>query len=1026
MSDGLNIASQAIAFGSGIAGVMAVVVDIASHRDKPFYFRRITGWATAFLGLLAGVGVTLAFSSRDIAVRTPVGVLLVISAVAGAVLAAYGVWRALTVQVDPAIKRLQEISRAMVRHVEDLQRADGNSTADHVPFAVHASHSRRWSRSRLLPEWALQSKKKIVLVAASPGAGKSMALREATRTIAIAATRSRRKHPKAAYIDLRAVAEASGAVTAHTIREHLRDVVRRWDPELVEELNEQLRGEHDMGSWVFFFDSLDTAVALGRTPGGPVSAGDNWAEIERFVNLSGFSAIVASRTRPAQVRPTASLVLNATESRWIRAFVTGRNLPVMTATQLLAWIERRALPAAPLLLDLLVEHAKCEGAPQVGQDPFDVLDVALRTRINACLIPGSDVGDVLATAERLAFRRAGCAAIEQAGDGAALEVLKEARIVRRAVGDAWEFKSHFLLTHFAIRSLLHGHVPTNTRDLLVLPLWRVPVVAVLRRGSERLVGDLFATAGQLVGEEVDRTAAVVPDVAPYLVTQSRGRLEPVSSTFRWPKTALTALRTLSEAVGDGPRTVPDSVFVPTARMVVSAFVPHSTLTDRKNALTVLPAASPEVSAWAVERAVTSRSFYLGQAAAEQVAGLSGLYGKLAIWPRFLLAGFAFTRPALIADILSGRRGTPVGKRSLGAVVLDLIRVLQIVAFVVALRSAVHILIELSDRQRPDEIGEWLFWSFVGFGFLASTRAPLRREARVVGALTGVLVAMVIGLATVSGVLLVLPGAVDMLTGNWSTRTERLVTACLQTQAFLVACHVVTTRKPMDLRGWLLPHLPLISLGIDPLRRLNYADELRKLGRSALTFAALGAGLWALAAANLPGVEGDAEAQARGGIFISVVIVARVSQLARDYWRLYRDRRDLRKEDARQVESGELLRRFLNARTQQGTQRLLKVLEDAPGRMLVQAEDALSDLALALDHVGRFVQPDSKKPFREAVWRDGIGPDFAHVGFHTWILEYDRKHPGRLFWMSKKAQDSIARSRESIERAKDKASTDLLV
>lgn len=85
--------------------------------------------------------------------------------------------------------------------------------------------------------------------------------------------------------------------------------------------------------------------------------------------------------------------------------------------------------------------------------------------------------------------------------------------------------------------------------------------------------------------------------------------------------------------------------------------------------------------------------------------------------------------------------------------------------------------------------------------------------------------------------------------------------------------------------------------------------------------------------------------------------------------------------------------------------MLRRLRQAPAEALLQSAPVLGDLNRAVEHVGRFV-PETTKPIPPAVW--AVGEAYATPGFLDWLVGFDLRRPGRLYWLASAHRDELSR------------------
>jgi hypothetical protein len=161
-------------------------------------------------------------------------------------------------------------------------------------------------------------------------------------------------------------------------------------------------------------------------------------------------------------------------------------------------------------------------------------------------------------------------------------------------------------------------------------------------------------------------------------------------------------------------------------------------------------------------------------------------------------------------------------------------------------------------------------------------------------------------------------------------------------------------------------------------------------------------------ADLPRVGGVAEEDLREKILGGTVVGLLGMSLIWGYARNKVDSLRVGSKIAGGIGDEELLALLMNQRNEKVTDDVFKVMSSLPPVTMVAARTALRDLYLALTHVERVVQPDSKKPIQKAIW-SAEEPSFHLPGFREWIIEYDERHPGRLIKLAGKSRERLGKA-----------------
>lgn len=239
-----------------------------------------------------------------------------------------------------------------------------------VPRRLH-----RWRndlrREKSLSKALQRSGERLIVLQGEPGSGKSVAMRNAARALAVRAMRRPRLDSRIPlYVNLKQLRPVDGRLDAETVRSFVLDQLNRVNSRDVEQFlaDEFTPGMRD-GTWLFLFDSFDeipevlTATELDATVG---RYADALYDFLHGMNVS--PGVIASREfkGPRRFGWPRFTVQRLTE-RQKRELIRKADLTPETEGQVYAALAGAdpmvtRLSGNPMLLGLLCEHVRATGA----------------------------------------------------------------------------------------------------------------------------------------------------------------------------------------------------------------------------------------------------------------------------------------------------------------------------------------------------------------------------------------------------------------------------------------------------------------------------------------------------------------------------------------------------------------------------------------------------------------------------------------------------------------------------------------
>jgi hypothetical protein len=1004
---------EVVSLFSGVAGVLSfvvsLIVDVVSQHDRSPRSRKITGWLATALGLATAGMLAAAVIDSEMDIWWSTNAWPTVGVCASLVLTVAGAWRALTLAGDRPDAPVRRILNALT------ERADGQARPpEYQPLpAVEKNPRRKLLRTRTLVTWSLKLRGGLVAVESPAGTGKSVEFQEVTRLLAERARRSRRVKLMPVYIDVCEILSAGLPLSTDGLREHIKTTVRARDEYLVEELDLHLRGAREHVGWVFFLDSFDQVDRAAQD--------DALRALADLVRPKNFRAIIAAQSPVESSRVRRRLELDFSSFRWRRAFLNSFDLTPEVRDWLLRWADRVGDlgrdQIGPYLFRLLAEHFEQVSAVPTGDTFYDVVDSVIEWRSARKERPS----DAIFFAEELAYAR--LARLPRPTDEDLICSLVDAGLLVARNGHPVDFPDASLLTHFAIRRLLRVPDEPAAKVLLIEDAWRLPVLGLLERCPPPQHTELLVAATTLLEQEGNRYKGVVRDIEPHLLGPAGLRPEARSATFDWPPVARRLLLKLAEGLRTRRDVLPPALSYIAGRFVVSAFVPYVLPHERADAVRTLSLCSQGVAKWALEGSLkTPHLPHPRKVAAEQLTWLPDMFDRLGIVPRIIALATALSDPRLLARILrDGAYPDGAEPRTFSDAAVGIVRVLQVFAAYVAVTAPILFTIEAIGQSDPSEAR--LCWALVAVCFLLSTLTQGHVLHPAVAITSGSALALGALLGAVAGVLNIGPALFLMLTGNADDGFADAFSALIALWPVAMSHRIIDDRKRPTLPEWILPHLKLLLSVPTRIPRQVYRESVTRNVRTLISGAVVAGGLIGLANADLPRIEGVAQEDLRHRLFVGMVVGLIAVNLIWGYLRGLVRYQKTRTTLATGPDSGTFLRLLSDRRNQKETERFFKAAESVKPGSLGPAYNALRDLFLALTHVNRCVQPDSKKAIKKAIWYTGE-PEFVTPRFKEWIIEYDERYPGRLIWLAKRVRGRLSKAAELNKPSLTEAGSDL--
>ncbi|WFE49978.1 hypothetical protein [Micromonospora sp. WMMD1155] len=486
--------------------------------------------------------------------------------------------------VDSQLRRLDEREEWRDHRFARLEAEVETEGARHLLLPRWLHHRRDGLRREKSLSSALQrSSERLIVLQGEPGSGKSVAMRNAARVLAVRAMRRPRLDSRIPlYVNLKQLRPVDGRLDAETVRSFVLDQLNRANSRDVEQfLDDEFTSGMRDGTWLFLFDSFDeipevlTATELDATVG---RYADALYDFLHGMNVS--PGVIASREFKGPRRfGWPRFTVQRLTDRQKRELIRKADLAPDAEGQVYAALAGAdpmvtRLSGNPMLLGLLCEHVRTTGSfPNSSHAIFETFVKSRlerdRERIDKRF--SVDPDELRQVAEEIAFRltaefgvglspsRAqvarllhgglvGGRPIDPARLNRLLDALEYVKLAQAPEGGNSGDEVPFTFAHrrfqeyFATCVVIREPERVPTEALLLDGRWRETAVALLQTQDGDAVNALIASAGRILARGAETLAAPA---------------EP--SAFQWPPNSLHLLDLLDTGLAARPEDVPASI-----------------------------------------------------------------------------------------------------------------------------------------------------------------------------------------------------------------------------------------------------------------------------------------------------------------------------------------------------------------------------------------------------------------------------------------------------------------------------------
>lgn len=510
-------------------------------------------------------------------------------------------------------------------HIESqLRRLDEKEEwRDHRFARLEAEVEMEGEQHRLLPRWlyrrraslrrekslsrALQrSDERLIILQGEPGAGKSVALRNAARAMAVRVMRRPTLDGRIPlYVNLKELRPVAGQLDSETVRSYVLGQLNRANSRDVEQfLADEFTTGMREGTWLFLFDSFDEIPEVLTATESDETVGRYADVLYDFLHgMNASPGVVASREfkGPRRFGWPRFTVQRLTE-RQKRELIRKADLDEDAEAEVFAALASAdpmvtQLSGNPMLLGLLCEHVRTVGSfPTSSHTVFEtyVHSRLERDQDRVRRRYSVEPGELREVAEEIAFwltaesglglspsraeiarlvvgMEAGGRPIDATRLGRCLDALEYIKLAQAPEGSGSDDQRPFTFAHrrfqeyFATCVVIREPHRVSVNWLLLDGRWRETAVALLQTQQGEAVSALVREAGRILAQGV----AAVEAVSDAAGRSSRAADE--QPEFAWPPGSLHLLDLLDAGLGGRPEDVPDDLRVTVSRLLRAAW-----------------------------------------------------------------------------------------------------------------------------------------------------------------------------------------------------------------------------------------------------------------------------------------------------------------------------------------------------------------------------------------------------------------------------------------------------------------------
>lgn len=866
---------------------------------------------------------------------------------------------------------------------------------------LFAHWSRQYGSYRRILKWPAAP---LTVVVGKRGNGKTFNTRLMVTELAERVERRRRPRLVPVWVDA-SKTETVEEITIDLVAQHVSAAAAPGNSEDAEFFAGCMRPGHRRIRWLIMIDSADDLPFGSEHEDREAALLAYLDRAREFARSRRHVRVVAIMYEAPRDLPTDIPVFEtaAMEPHQIRQFVDPSSQPELVDR---LRFDATLIPIGqrPMLLRTL--GALADGPPVTG-GRFELMSRIVSAHLAPVVADEEQRRAVEYTASAMAWQIADTKREHvdaSADDADAVEVLVAAGLVRVVHGRV-RFTNGMFGVYFAARLLLTGDRRPDVRWALESDYrWEV-VLTALQSGDREVRARTVDDALSLLHEE----KLADPSLPNALTITDPRSVGP--GGVRWPNQAGEAMRLLRHGLATTPGLVLGEPAV-TERVdrMITATMAGGTDSGKVRALWLLPLASPD-TALDVARLVIAdhEDPSLVKPLLEELSWLPDVTARLN--PRLLAAEFFRGGYKHMMNTLAYSPPSAREPESLAWRMRNVVRVGQATVLCV---MALSLLWMIANLPGYGLVPAWL----IAGGFLVDRGIREESSPRLLGEFCGFALLFLSGLGALVGIGLSAMAAWRLFAGDVLPAIGLAVSAYVLTWPVTMLLTVLLSRqvRPVD---WLVPHVLLIQQALVPVvtEAVHAARANPAIHSVLVTPYTLISVLTAVLCVVLTGYDltvlpDTVETVIDIALVLAAVVLATLP-VVRLTLRLTANRRERKAMLfnvglAKDIDDDWMLE-MIDTAALAGPERVswfLRDLSQMDSTKLAKAATVIGDLDAALEFTRKVLPAMPKGTRPGAQWRipavvikSVLAGPFAHPGFHTWMVQFDQRHPGVLSWLA---------------------------